>query len=223
MPRILGDKLKVLRRLYGPPGQLQSPQDIEYNHPIQVVHDISREAELGGIDPLFGSGTPGSSAFFNIVLDNVEVGVATTAQEFGVYSNQDTGWALAGFVPLDPETETGWVLGVSFQGTAAGLGTGMYVSVNQAPKAGAGSGLTPMSMVAFANAPTFSGGAGNLSPYISSGATHGGNQPLPVPFSNKLLNNPAGLFVSHVSGADTIDCNIWCVRLPNGVMPPGLR
>jgi len=44
MPRILTDALELLRRIYGVPGQLQSPQDIEYELPIQIIHEVGQDA-----------------------------------------------------------------------------------------------------------------------------------------------------------------------------------
>jgi len=46
MPRILNEVLGALRRIYGVPGQLQAPSDIEYAGPIQLIHDVSKQAEV---------------------------------------------------------------------------------------------------------------------------------------------------------------------------------
>lgn len=219
MPRILTDVLKVLRRLYGPGGQLQAPLDIEYGLPVQMVHDISRQAEFGTFDGEFGLGNAGISPYFTIVVDNVHADSEAIAQEIGVYSNQSPGWASSSWVPPDPKKETVWVLGVSsFVDVSTSISLA-YVTMDMQPKAGAGSGAKVLFPIYAAVADFAVANTAGLFPMGQLAP-----QPIvfPVPLSNKLLNNTVLEFVSMSTITGTIDFNVFCIRLPNGVLPPGL-
>jgi len=218
--RILDAPLRVLRRIYGPAGQLQAPLDIEYGLPIQPVHDVSREAELGTFDGSFGGLVSGRSPFFCVNVDNVHVGAGTVQLLLGIYSNQAPTWALASWSPPDPRLETIWILRVATS-SLNGLLSGADVTNEMSPKAGAGSGLAPRMIIYRATANGQIATDGQQAGVVSSGTPR--DLALPIPVSNKLLNNSPIEFVSSVSGADTIDLFIWCLRLPNGVMPPGMR
>jgi len=216
--RILTAPLKVLRALYGPPGQLQAPLDIEYGLPIQVVHDVSREAELGTFDGSFGGLVSGRSPYFTIDVDQVHAAIGTIQTLIGVYANQAPTWALATWTPPDPRQETVWILNVVCMSLNRLVNNAVMMS-RADPKAGAGAGNAPfMPLFTGTTAMTVevADAQSPVNPLVLPG-------PFPVPVSNKLLNNTVISLTSAATDADTITWLIQCIRLPNGVFPPGLR
>jgi hypothetical protein len=209
--------LGLLDTIYGFVGGLRGVSRLALAQPITVVHDVSREAELGGFDGFFGRGQGAvDGTFFTIAIDNVHGAASTIQTGVGVYSNQSTTWALPGFVPPDPDRETVWLLRSGVTAVLANL-LGAYITAEMQPKAGSGSGNTPDHVVFFSSSMLMANLNGEF-PCVNSLAPHP-----PIPLSNKLLNNTPLVFVSQSSAVGAIDFYAQCVRLPNGVFPPGWR
>lgn len=217
--RILQDTLKLLRRLYGPGGQLQAPLDIEYALPIQVVHDVSREAELGEVHfPGQRDVNAGRSSYFTINADQVHVAAGTIQTLLGVYSNQPTTWALATWNPPDPEVETVWILDVFLVSLTRSIAVS-FANNDIHPKAGAGAGLAARGAIWVGDiAAAAAEDTAGFSPIAAVDRST-----FPVQVSNKLLNNTPIELVTSAAAADTGDWLIRCMRLPVGVQPPGLQ
>lgn len=229
--RILAAPLRLLQRLYRFKGQLVAPLDVELGLPVQFVHDISRQAELGtytgresGVDAI-------ESPFFTINVDNVHAAGGELRQQIGIYSNQTTAWALGTWVPPDPDQETVWVLGAWGSIDVGGSPlTEAYIAHDFLPKAGAGSGVAPWGLIWTARGLTAAAltdgqnlllrGLGSVAddPEVARMMV-----PTPFPISNKVNALPVLEFVSETSALATVDFFVQCIRLPVGVFPPRLR
>lgn len=221
--RILTDNLQLLRALYGPGGQLQAPLDIEFDLPLQLVHDVSRQVELGRLRSYHQSSLiAGDLPYFTIWDDDAFVDAATVRSTVGIYSNQSTAWALADWVVPDPDVETVWVLGFGAKtDTASSINVIEFYS-DQGTKAGAGSGTPAIQILGTIN--------GQIGRPDSNGDFHGEfdnrviiQVPTPFPLLNKLTNNTPLEWTSVSLVTCVMDFWINCIRLPVGVTPPGLR
>jgi len=228
--RILSDALQVLRRIYRVPGQLKAPQDLEVELPVQFVHDVSRESELG-VGGLVGKNNglvAGELPFFTIALDQVHAAAGVLENGIGVYSNQSTTWALATWNVPNPATENVWILYAFAQTTVVASVDELMMYTSVIPKAGAGSGADPTYLFWTGHGTTLNPDIQNAFAVLSRGAGAGGpfgtviQPPAPILISNKLLNNSALQLISEANIACTVDHYIRCMRLPIGVYPPGM-
>ena len=185
---------------------------------ITRVHDVSREAELGTLlKQGLGSIQP-EDAYFTISHDIVTAGAATVTEGVGVYANQAPGWSLNRWGPPDPLKETVWFLGASAVIEAAGDIASAEVLIERSPKAGAGSGVTPNRLVFLGTLRGLSDGVSR--PIIPDARVVAPAHPLPI--LNKLLNNSPIWLSTATIAATVVDYHIECIRLPIGVLPPGL-
>lgn len=218
MGQIRSDILNVLRRIYRVPGQLQAPDQIDYAHAITMVHDVSREAELASFDGHFGHGSSRAEMFFTIVVDHGHVGATNVTSAIGVYSNQSPTWALSSWIPPNPAEETVWLIRAGVTSTLGAVASAALANDTQ-PKSAAGSGVTPQIVAGLWTADTSAAMASGLFPLVPTLP----DWSLPIPVTNKLLNNTPLDFRSTSTGNDTVDFNVQCIRLPNGIFPPGWR
>ena len=218
MGRFTRAPLRLLDRLYRFEGGVQTRSEVDLTSPITRVHDVAREAELGTlVDPSNGE-ISASYPYFTINVDNVHAGADTQRQVIGVYSNQVTTWALATWDPPDPVLETVWLLNAFVTGTNAI--TEAYVLNDTLPKAGAGSGVAAQQLLFHSTALVANAGTNGrfaALPTAGTGFTH------PVPISGKVVSGTPLDFVSVSGAAFTCDFFLSCIRLPVGVLPPGMR
>ncbi len=212
--------LRLLDRIYGFVGGLRGVRSVDLSSPIVLVHDVSREAELGTYSGI-GIALPGS-AYFAIVHDHVHAGADTVADSSPVYENQSAAaFFLAGFPPIDPDKETVWIVGAGGM-SLNGLTTVAYIQVALLPKASAGSGTgVDQAVIRWSGSDSVANSNGDHP--LRTTEPGFGQYPFPIPITNKALNNSPILWTSATSGADTIDMWLNCIRLPVGVFPPGYR
>jgi len=223
MGRILTDVLQGLRRIYRVPGQLKAPQDIELSLPIQVVHDVSRQADFGRA--LVGSDSGSVSAsfpYFTVNFDHFHTDINILRTGIGIYSNQPTNWALGTWIPPDPKEENVWIIDAWVQVDQPGGLDQAYITSSQDPKAGAGSGFAPHRLIHFVDAQLDTADALGQIPAISTAGPNPMLLPNPILISNKLLNNTPLTFISLSLITCEMDAFLLCLRLPIGVFPPGL-
>ena len=65
-----------LRGIYGSPGQRQAPDDVEFDLPVQIVHDVSKEAEYAtevflNLSHSLVTGGAGAQAFATVTLQEI--------------------------------------------------------------------------------------------------------------------------------------------------------
>jgi len=222
MTRYRNKPLAVLDRIYNFIGGLRATSDMDLVSPIVRVHDLSREAELGTLE-IIRRLTSGRSPYFAINISNTHGAGTTTEQtQIGVYANQSPSWALATWTPPDPLEETVWILPGGIGATTDGvISNAAQVSNSLQPKASAGEGETPRVTIFAANRSGAVNSAGNFSMEGASGIPP--QLVVPQPITDKLLNAVPLEFVSRMTGAGFVEFFVQCMRLPNGVLPPGLR
>jgi len=215
--RFTKNPLGVLDRIYDFVGGLQGEDSVDTVSPIIRVHDVSREAELGTYLGINRGTRSLTYAMFSIMDDQVHVGSGAINQTLGVYSNQNTDWAQSTFTPPDPANETVWMLGAYVNSISGLLTEGIFVA-EMTPKAGSGSGRAPNAMLA-----RWTDVGIDMADGGQPGVGGTSRFPFPIPVTNKLAAGTPLEWSTSVSGADTIDLVIPCIRLPVGVFPPGLR
>jgi len=202
-------------------GGFSSPGQMDLSAPITPVHDVSRGSQFDykGNGPLVTDTRAESKPFFLFVQEHVHVGLGIITNDHSVYAGgTSTAWAGAFFTLPDPAVETVWAIGAFTQSDASIL-VEATVAVDPGLKAGGGSGSQAWMLVHSA--------AGMTAP-MDDGQRLGVNftilevprfGPAPIPLENKVGNQIA--LMSNASGAGTIDFFLRCIRLPNGVLPPG--
>lgn len=216
MAKYVGRPLKALDRLYKFIEGLVTNSTVDLASPIQLVHDVSRNADFQNIEGKFGGLSSRGSPYFTINIDNVHAGASIVVASIGIYSNQSPTWALSDWDAPDGKVETVWILGAYVNATAFNIDEAMIANLFE-PKAGAGAGRAPQGMV-----------WGSIEQMPSAWGS--GENPMmpkkdinrPIPISNKLLNNTPLQMVSVSTDDNTVDFFIQCIRLPNGVQPPGM-
>jgi len=216
--RYTRNPLRLLDRLYDFVGGLRTENRMDVSSPIIRVHDLSREAELGTYTGINRGSESQNFPMFTIVEDHVDVGAGEINSVLGVYSNQNTDWAQSTFIPPNPEDETVWML-AAYVNSLNGLLTEAMLGSEQTPKAGSGAGRAPNALIAHWTGVAGTSWADGTQPGSGVGARFA----FPVPVTNKLVSGTPLEWSSAVSGADTVDLVIPCIRLPVGVFPPGLR
>ena len=228
MSGFLNRPLGQLERLYRFVGGLRSSSSMDIEAPVTVVHDVSRGAELhtvsDGLAKLTGASVTESRArnlpYFLAVEDHVHVGIGIITSEIAVYDGgTSTAWANSFFSLPDPANETVWVLGAYAQITAAVM-VEAVVAANPGLKAGDSSGSAPWQLIYSGAGQTAGLNSGERLGVNFNALDTPNNPPYPIPLLSKLGNQLS--FMSNVSAAGTVDFFVRCLRLPNGVLPPGL-
>jgi len=216
--KFVNNVLRLTDRVFNFVGGERHVGTYDLKTPIVRVHDVGREAQLGEFEGIFGGLTSNLSTYFTINVDIAMGAGATTRSSIGIYRNQSTTWALATWDVPDGDKETVWVLRASMNMSGTSFDEAI-VMLRTDPKAGAGVGNAPETLIFFSDVRGSLTWASGFIPALPTLNLI----PHPLPISNKLLNNNPIEFVGVAgAGGNTYDFMLDCIRLPNGVLPPGM-
>lgn len=205
MAGFFSQALQLIGDLYRPNGGARFPDQIDLASPISVVHDVSREIELGTVvtDPL-------TAGFFQVGQDNVHVGATTMVATVPVYTNLASTWGIPGerWVWL----MYAWASGLTADMTSAQLSMSI-------PDIGASLALRDVMLTEFSAPVEFHDVTTNAFEFaLQPNTRNPGFMQRPVPiFPEASLG-----WRTVSSAATTMRLTTVCWVGPQGVYPPGL-
>jgi hypothetical protein len=208
--RIFARALKLLDRLYEFPGDAQSaPLEFSTESPVQPVHDVSREVELGAIVT-----NPGAAGIFSLDQDNVHAGGDNIQSFIDPYGTLDATWGKVGARWI-------WMLRYGATCTLASGGAGSSARLSLGVLALGNALVLRDYLIALWGSSTAQliKASGSLPAAMTLVGTQSG-MPLPIPLPP---NCQLGWYTDATAAAPgTMRISMLCWIGPYGVYPPGM-